>query len=350
MIGNYKVVCNTAAGRRRYMQYLVPQVVAADVVDRYDIWINTTDKQDIAFFELLASKFPKINLVYQPDGIVNGIASINAFYKGCVEEDAIYFKLDDDIVWIEPNLFDKMVRFRVDNPDYFLVSPLVINNSLSTYILQNAGKITLDRYYMATSVSQTLWCSGEFASQLHEWFLNSYLKTGRYHELYCGKRPIAMARFSINSILWFGSEMKKFGGVVPGDDEEWLSCIKPTELGKVNCFNGDAILSHFAFFPQREMLDKRTILEQYGAFLHAQWGLDPKMSEIDATVQKAMREVEECRAEILSRPAIYKAVEKIKPTLKSKIGRWRIPVLSLSSLSQLKSRLSGSKRSKYIYQ
>ena len=79
MIDNYKVVCNTAAGRRRYMQYLVPQVVASDVVDRYDIWINTTDKQDIEFFRLLAEAFPKINLVYQPDGVVSGISSINAF-------------------------------------------------------------------------------------------------------------------------------------------------------------------------------------------------------------------------------------------------------------------------------
>ena len=50
MYQNYKVVVNTAAGRRRYMQYLIPYVLASDIVDRYDLWINTMNCQDIAFF------------------------------------------------------------------------------------------------------------------------------------------------------------------------------------------------------------------------------------------------------------------------------------------------------------
>ena len=33
MYNNYKIVCNTAAGRRRYMQYLIPQVICSDIVD-----------------------------------------------------------------------------------------------------------------------------------------------------------------------------------------------------------------------------------------------------------------------------------------------------------------------------
>ena len=62
--------------------------------------------------------------------------------------------LDDDVVWFEPELFEKMVKFRVDNPEYFLVSPLVINNALSTYLLQVHNKIKLDKYYMSI-------CGGE---------------------------------------------------------------------------------------------------------------------------------------------------------------------------------------------
>ena len=81
MYNNNKIVCNTAAGRRRYMQYLIPQVICSDIVDRYDIWVNTTDKKDIAFFEMLAKKYDKINLVWQPDNTIDGINSINAFYK-----------------------------------------------------------------------------------------------------------------------------------------------------------------------------------------------------------------------------------------------------------------------------
>ena len=63
MYQNYKVVVNTAAGRRRYMQYLVPPILNADIVDRYDIWVNTRNMVDIEFFKKLAQKYPKVNLV-----------------------------------------------------------------------------------------------------------------------------------------------------------------------------------------------------------------------------------------------------------------------------------------------
>ena len=336
MIENYKIVCNTAAGRRRYMQYLIPQVISCDVVDRYDIWVNTTDKQDIEFFKILATKYSKISLVYQPDGVVNGIASINAFYKSCVEEDVIYFKLDDDIVWLEPGLIEKMVRFRIDNPDYFLVSPLVINNAISTYLLQVSGKLSLDRYYRSNTMCDTLWRSGEFAAQLHEHFLNNYLKTAKYEQLHCGTHPVAMCRFSINAILWFGREMQKFGGIVPGDDEEWLSSIKPTELGMSNCFNGDAIVSHFAFFTQRKMLDKRIILQKYGELLHREWNKDVKMKSINDEVQSVLEYVEQNKELILNQSNIYKLIPSNKKTLKSLIGDLRIPVITFKSIRRLK--------------
>jgi hypothetical protein len=355
MIDNYKIVCNTAAGRRRYMQYLIPFVVANDVVDRYDLWINTTNKQDIEFFKILSEKFPKINLVYQPDGIVDGNRSINAFYKQCIEEDTIYFKLDDDIIWMEPNMLEKMVRFRIDNPEYFIVSPLVINNAICTYIMQNTGKIKLNKYYTARAAEDVLWKSGAFAVQLHEWFLTTQLPDKRYKNLYCGKRPIAMNRFSINSILWFGHEMKKFEGIVPDDDEEYLSVIKPTALGAVNCINGDAITAHFAFFTQRKQLDKLNILNRYGTFLHKEWEKDLLMSEINQVVQAAMRKVAVCSKTEFTPPPPYYAYLQIytsspqkRQHLRNKIAKWKLPVLKLYTLGELKNMLVFKKKKKYI--
>jgi hypothetical protein len=295
------------------------------------------DKQDIKFFQILSGRYPKINLVYQPDGVVNGIRSINAFYKQCREAGTIYFRLDDDIVWMEPDIIEKMVRFRIDNPDYFLVSPLVINNAICTYILQNAGKIRLNKYYHANANDQTLWGNGEFAAQLHEWFLNTQIADKQYEKLYCGKRPIALNRFSINVILWFGSEMDKFGGIVPYfDDEEWMSIIKPTELGAANGINGDAIVSHFAFYPQRKALDKLNILGRYGTFLRQEWKKNPVMSEIDKTVQEAMREVERRKEELLKEPGIYPDSRRKKEKLIRRIANWKaLPGLKLYPLWQI---------------
>lgn len=321
MYKGYKIVVNTAAGRRRYMQYLIPYIVSCPIVDRYDIWINTHNGADIEFFKRVAAKYPVVNLVWQPDGIVNGNKSINAFYKQCVEPQTIYFKLDDDIVWMEPDAIEKMVEFRIANPDYFLVSPLVINNSLSTYLLQTEGKIKLREYCNADSSHSILWRSGRFAADLHDWFLTNYLIPGQWEKLHIGRKPMAMTRFSINSILWFGDEMKRFGGIVPGDDEEFMSCIYPTKRGMANAWNGDAITAHFAFFTQREELDRMGILERYGKYCLSEWDKNPKMKKISDNIQKIMKDIDARVTELESHPSPYRKATA-KPTLRSKIKKF----------------------------
>ncbi len=314
------------------MQYLIPYIVACPYVDRYDIWVNTHNGADIEFFKQIAKKFKVVNLVWQPEGVVNGNASINAFYRACVEPDTIYFKLDDDVVWMEPELIEKMVRFRIDNPQYFLVSPLVINNSLSTYLLQIADKIKLDQYYNAESSHPILWKNGFFARALHDWFIENYLKTKNWAALYLGKKEMGMTRFSINAILWFGDEMKKFAGVVPGDDEEFLSCIYPTKQGLSNAWNGDAIVAHFAFFTQREELDRMGILEKYGQRCLSDWSKDEVMKGISDKVQDAMQEVESKRTQLENAASPYKRVapQKIRYARIKKI----IPAIVLDFLRE----------------
>ena len=320
MYKNFKIIVNTAAGRRRYMQYLIPQVLACGIVDRYDLWLNTTNKQDLEFFKIMAMKYPKINLVWQPDGVINGNKSINAFYNQCVDEESIYFKLDDDIVWLENNLIENMVRFRVENPDYFLVSPLVINNSLSTYLLQIYGKLHLNIYHNADPYSDVLWRSGKFAADLHDWFINNYLRPHKTSLLHIGdgKIPVSMTRFSINSILWFGKEMKKMGGIIPGDDEEYLSCLYPTLHGKSNCWNTNAIVAHFAFYTQRAYLDQKGILEKYGNFFSEQWQSGSTEREVYQTVIETMKYVDE-NVRLLPEAPYTQVVNKERKTIKDYI-------------------------------
>lgn len=332
MYKNYRIVVNTAAGRRRYMQYLIPYVVSSDIVDRYDIWVNTHNGADIEFFKRIASRFPVVNLVWQPDGVVNGNASINAFYKDCIETDTIYFKLDDDVIWMEPGLIEKMVDFRISNPHFFLVTPLVINNSLSTYLLEINEKIKLDDYYNASAGHPVLWRSGIFAQELHEWFLNRYLKTEKWEELHIGKKEMGMTRFSINAVLWFGEEMRKFGGIVPGDDEEFLSCIYPTRQGMSNAWNGDAIVAHFAFFTQREQLDKVSILEKYGKICYEQATANNRLNESFRDVKHILDEVNANEYELIQRESPYRRVD-VPMTWRGRMKRllpsWVLEIKSL---------------------
>lgn len=336
MYNNYKVVVNTAAGRRRYMQYLIPYIVACKYVDRYDIWINTHNGADIEFFKEIAKRFSIVNLVWQPDGVVNGNASINAFYKACVEESTIYFKLDDDVIWMEPGLIEKMIEFRVNNPEFFLVSPLVINNSLSTYLLQLENKIKLKKYCNAYSNHNVLWKSGNFACELHSWFINNYLRKGRWDDLHLGKKVMGMTRFSINAILWFGDEMKKFNGIVPGDDEEFMSCIYPTKQGMANAWNGDALVAHFAFYTQREKLDKIGILEQYGKSVKEQWHNGEEKSEIYDAVQEIILNIDKEEVNLMNNKSPYKIIPH-NGSFKTRMKRF-IPNILLEFRTFLKER------------
>lgn len=336
MYKDYKIIVNTAAGRRRYMQYLIPFIVSSDIVDRYDIWINTHNGADIEFFKRVAALYPVVNLVWQPDGVVNGNKSINAFYKQCVEPKTIYFKLDDDIVWMEPDLIRKMVEFRISYPDFFVVSPLVINNSLSTYLLQVEGKLTLKEYCNADSSHPILWQSGRFAVDLHDWFLKNYLCPHKWENLHIGIKPMGMTRFSINSILWFGDEMRKFNGEVSGDDEEFLSCIYPTKLGLTNAWNGNAIVAHFAFFTQREELDRTDILKRYGECCLDEWTKNPSKKIVSDYIQNIMSEISRDVKELEKRPSPYRKIV-MKSTLRGRVKRF-IPKFVLSVRDYIKSR------------
>lgn len=313
MYEGYKIIVNTAAGRRRYMRLLIPYILESEIVDRYDLWINTNNNTDIEFFKEIAKISNKINLVWQPEGYVNGIESINAFYKDCTDPDTIYFKIDDDIIWMEPDLIEKMVKFRIDNPNYFLVSPLVINNGFSLLLLYVNNKFKLNKGYDIGSC----WENGYFAKELHELFIEKYLATDRYRELYVNNAPIALSRFSINAVLWFGKDLKKISGIVPGNDEEFLTLLYPTKESLICGWNGNAILSHFAFGSQRNILDKTNILDKYIHYA----SLKNNNKQTFIQVQEIHKSIENNIEYINSMPHVYKQMPN---TSRKKFTIWQI--------------------------
>ena len=70
---------------------------------------------------------------------------------------------------------------------------------------------------------------------------------------------------SINCIGWKGSEFAEFGGVVPRDEEVFLSHTKPAELGRRNSIYGGFVVVHFAFRPQRADARVESLLPEYAA-------------------------------------------------------------------------------------
>ena len=265
MKDGYKIVAATAARRRQCMKFLIPHILSCKIIDRYDIWVNTTNKWDISFFLKLSQLYPKIRLVYQPDKIINGVASINAFYRDCCDEDTIYIKLDDDIIWMDESALETLVENRIKYPEYFLVSPIIINNCLCTYPLYIYGKLPLKKYPKAFMQNDMGWCTPKFAEKYHRWFLEK-IKNNEVENLKIDNTIIAMNRFSINAIAWFGRDFLSFNGVIKGGDEEFLSVIMPTKLCRPNLFAGDSFMVHYSFSLQKKYLDKTDILKLYDSW------------------------------------------------------------------------------------
>lgn len=264
MIDGSKVCLTIPAGRRRYMELLAPQLLREQGWDELQIWVNTADPDDRAYLESLPARDPRIRLVELPAGVQpDGGATIQHFFPHCIDPGTVYIRIDDDVCFVEPGAIATLVRFRLANPKAFLVFPVIVNNAIITHILQVLGRIEHDKYIRAQCMERTAWHDPAFAEKLHRIFLGA-LEAGDIARFKFTSRPIALSRMSINCICWRGEEFAKFGGRLNTfDEEEWLSVVRPTQTGGYNLICGDAVVSHFSFYTQREHLDQTDLLDRY---------------------------------------------------------------------------------------
>lgn len=264
----YKCVVVTPAGRQRYMELLLPYILKEkDFIDEYRIWVNTKNENDIQYFHSLKEKYPDlITLDFSADidpKKGEGGWAIHHFFKNTIDENTIYIRLDDDIVWLEDNFIQNLYNFRKQNPQYFLVYGNIINNAIIDHLHQRFGCLETDFKIGYNCMDSIGWENPHVAELKHRAFLNS-LQLGTI-DTYKFKKWVLhhYERVSINGISWFGSEFAKFNGSVGLDEEQWLAVDKPKEIQKLNAICGSAMCSHFAFYTQRQHMDSTNILEEY---------------------------------------------------------------------------------------
>ena len=263
----YKIVVVTPAGRKRYMeilfQYLIKQ---KHIIDEYRIWVNTGNVDDLKWFEELNTQYKDfVTLEYLPKSLhPGGTSHICKFFKNTIDEDTIYIRFDDDVVWMEEDFIEKIVKFRINNPEYFIIYGNIINNSVIDYIHQKQG-IQYSKNIENTCLCEYGWKSPTICEEKHITFINNLNdNTNDGIKKYKFDRYITRnERISINNICWFGADFKQFLGIVDEAEEQWLSCEKPKQINKKTCVYGEAVCVHYAFWPQRDYLDKTDILQKY---------------------------------------------------------------------------------------
>ncbi len=269
MYSNFRVVVLIPGGRRAYMRALMPHLLAQPSIDEIRILVNTENATDIAYMEALKSE--KTTLQYLPKGVSpSGNKTVNLIYRSAIEKDTVYIKIDDDIVWMEDGTFENLLSKRFKYRDAFFISPIVINNSHCTHILQRNRKIDFIERYVGAVAGGFAWKEGKVAVNLHNHLL-SLIEKNKVSELHVEDQFVASTRFSINCICFFGEKMAALKGEIPdiwrfnNDDEEYLSVHAPGRLGTYNVVCGDAVVAHHSFYTQAIHVNRSDILSRYQA-------------------------------------------------------------------------------------
>lgn len=254
MIGNYKVKMYIPGGRRQYMELLLPQLFrnnGFEHVDEIMILNNARKNSDKEYIDSLNGT-NKI-VVYKTDNVTGSFNYICDFYRNTCDEDTIYIKIDDDIVFIDDNLIETLLKAKISKPDSFCIFPITINNAFSNCVLKHFGKEYVDFPNIPQPLeyhdfpSDYLYESNEGATKCHNNFFETYPHLDKY--MFDDCYSFAKSRMSINCICYWGGDFKKIfnDGHDLRNDEQVITRKYPQMYNKFNCLIGTALCCHYSF-------------------------------------------------------------------------------------------------------
>ncbi len=292
MINGRRVIAWTPYGRVLTYSLLIKyfkREVEKGVVDEVWLFMNTDptgQEQDVAFAHEVAEQYPWAKLVYRPEGIPRhpGPKQRNTgyAYRYMTDPDAVYVRLDDDIVYLHEDALTNLVQRRIETPAPTAIFATTWNNAIVSWFAQQAGVIP--REYGEVGGPYCMnpmgWANGEFAVKIHNLLLDK-IEAGRVEDLFLYQDfPIQnpttgspSMQFSVSCFASLGSMYAGLssgpGVLVPDEEESFHTEHQPSVIGVPNVLVGNAIVSHLTFGPQRAHVFATDILDRYRALAEA---------------------------------------------------------------------------------
>ncbi|MCC6982017.1 MAG: hypothetical protein IT535_01990 [Bauldia sp.] len=255
----------TPAGRRKYLELLRHYVLGSPEVAEWQLWDNCRNEEDRAYLHALAASDPRCRLKQLP-GADGGWGVIGEFFRFCDDPDALYLRLDDDIVFLEPGFFPKFIaRANEERGKALWFSPLVINNAICTWLLKFFSRVLIDGPVTCQAMCPYSWAYPALPEALHPVFIEA-VRNRRLDDFRVADHEVRLSRFSINAYGFFGADRVSLGErfIAPdGNEEEWLSAVLPAMVGRPGRIFGGLIAAHFSFYTQERDLLLTDILEDY---------------------------------------------------------------------------------------
>jgi len=276
MYENYKVKIVTPAGRKKYLEFtknFVYRMIKEGLVDSWDLWLNTINPEDIVYIESMAKENPKVKIYRIDEPIKPTWESYNAmqthkFFKFAHDDDTIYIRLDDDIVWVEEGALEKICEARINHPDAFVIYPNVINSTICTSWHQEIGALSEEFGIVRKERPDDLdwayldafnYTDSDLINHIHNTFRKRY-EEGSLSAYYLPSKSFDdYKHFSICSIAWWGKDKVKPGIL----EESQMSHVLPKKFKRPVWFVGNALMVHFSYHTQRDYLNTTEHLKYY---------------------------------------------------------------------------------------
>lgn len=295
-IRKMRTISVTPAGRRRYLEILVPYLLRNRAwLNEHHFWVNTTAEEDLEYLEGLAQQHPDFfKLIKRPLDYSQLVGHrIWQFTKDYVDPDTMYVRFDDDICYMADDAVEKLCRFRLEHPEPFLVLGNIVNNAVCAHYHQRAGLVPLSWGEVQNECMDDVgWGRGSFARRLHTKFLADLRKGNQEAWKQTPFSHNGLKRFSINTICWFGRDMAQVPELYEDEieEEEFLTETLPARFGRPTAICREALFGHFAFYTQRPYLEytSSSLLDEYREL--SQRGGDPSGSRSSLTVWRGSLE------------------------------------------------------------
>lgn len=255
-----KVCIVIPAGRRKFLRLLVPQILAQGGWDELHVWVNTGDLDDYNWISCLPEIDSRIILKPLPAGHAPTARALPYFWRYCQDADSIYVRFDDDIVFIEKGAIEKLVRARIENPDPYLVFPVIVNNGVIAHYLEKNNKLTHPNgpgSQFTPYVFDPLVWDGAIPRGVHEQFLEKVSTDNSADFFHIDSMELSPMHISINSMAYFGKDIAKWAGdFEQAGEEAFITTTIPFRETRPLLVVGDTVVTHYSFHTQIKKLEE----------------------------------------------------------------------------------------------
>lgn len=283
MIEDKRVVAWTPFGRQVTVSILAEYLKrdhARGLIDEWWLCLNTDPGQDadLAYAVELAATYDWVKLKARPADCVElrpKQRNTGYFYRYMIDPDTIYLRFDDDIVYVHDAAVERLVRAKTQQPDATACFAFIWNNAICSFFAQQCGVIPKEwgdvQPYCMDSVG---WANGEFAVRIHRLLLE-HIQAGTVAELFLYQDfSVRLGeQFSVSCFASAGADYAALpdgpGVLVPDEEESWHTIHRPRALGQPNVIIGNALVSHYTFYPQRGVVSPTDVLDRYRALAEA---------------------------------------------------------------------------------